>query len=87
MPDIKAQPYAEWLEECLRQLVDMQPASIGIVAIMPDGSTGTNYFNADNRDRLIMCESIQMDSLTEMIRVNAAALRELLLEDEEDEEE
>lgn len=82
MNDIKAQPYSQWLEECLRILVDLQPASIGIVTIMPDGSTGTNYWNADNRDRLIMCESIQLDSITELIRVNAQELRELLLEEE-----
>lgn len=85
MPDIKAQPYAEWLEECLKQLVEFQPVSIGIVAILPDGAVGTNYYNADNRDRLIMCESIQHDSLIELIRVNADTLRALLLEDEEEE--
>lgn len=86
MNDIKTQPYSQWLEACLRILVDLQPASIGIVTIMPDGSTGTNYWNADNRDRLIMCEAIQIDSLSELIRVNAEELRDILLGEEDEEE-
>ena len=84
MSDITKQPYSEWLEESLRELVEMEPQTIGIVTILPDGSTGTHYFQADNRDRLIMCESIMLDYLEALIEVNADHLRELLLgEDEE----
>ena len=87
MADIKAQPYAEWLEESLRELVELNPRTIGIVCIMTDGSTGTQYFNADNRDRTVMCEAIQIDSLVEMVKANADYLRELILEEDEDGEE
>lgn len=78
MADIMAQPYAEWLEESLRDLVDLNPQTIGIITILPDGSTGTQYYNADNRDRLIMCEALQIDMLDELIRVNADHLRDLI---------
>lgn len=86
MADITQQPYAEWLEASLRELVDLHPRTIGIVCIMPDGSTGTQYFNADNRDRTVMCEALQIDSLEELLRVNADHLRALILGEEEDEE-
>lgn len=84
MSDIRTQPYAEWLEDALREMVDLRPATIGIVTIMTDGSTGTRYFNADNRDRMVMCEAINIDYLDELIRVNADRLRQIL--DGEDDE-
>ena len=84
MADIRSQPYAEWLEDALREMVDLQPATIGIITIMPNGSTGTRYFNADNRDRMIMCEAINIDYLEELIRVNADGIRQIL--DGEDDE-
>lgn len=83
MSDIKAQPYAEWLEASLRELVELHPRTIGIITILPDGSTGTQYFNADNRDRLIMCEAINIDYLEELIRVNIDHIREMLEDDDE----
>lgn len=86
MADITKQPYAEWLEASLRELVELHPRTIGIVCIMPDGTTGTQYFNADNRDRTVMCEALQIDSLEELLRVNADHLRALILGEEEDEE-
>ena len=78
MPDIKAQPYAEWLEASLRQLVDLHPRSIGIVTIMPDGTTGTQYYNSDTRDLMIMRESIMIDYFAELMEANAGYLRKLL---------
>jgi hypothetical protein len=85
MTDIKAQPYAEWLESVLRQLVDMNPQAIGIVAIMPDGSTGTQYYNADARDLTIMREAIMLDYLTEFLANNADLLREIVDGEADDE--
>ena len=86
MADITQQPYAEWLEASLRELVDLHPRTIGIVCIMPDGTTGTQYFNADNRDRTVMCEALQIDSLEELIKANADYLRALILGEEGEEE-
>ena len=86
MADITAQPYAEWLEASLRELVELHPRTIGIITIMPDGTTGRQYFNADNRDRTVMCEALQNDSLIELLRVNADVLRAFILGEEEEEE-
>ena len=81
MSDITQQPYSEWLEDSLRELVELHPATIGIITIMPDGTTGTQYYNADNRDRLIMCEALHIDMLDNLLRINADHLRELLEEE------
>lgn len=82
MADITQQPYAEWLEASLRELVELHPRTIGIITIMPDGTTGTQYYNADNRDRTVMREALQIDSLIELLRVNADVLRALILGEE-----
>lgn len=84
MPDITKEPYAEWLEKALREMVNLKPSVIGITIIMPDGKTGTQYFNADNRDRLLMMEAIMIDYLEALIVANAESLRELLNEEEEE---
>lgn len=83
MKDITKQEYAEWLEDALREMVELEPETIGIVLIMPDGTTGTQYYNADNRDRLLMMEALMIDYLDSLITVNKDHLRELLEEDEE----
>ena len=84
MTDITKQPYAEWLESALQELVELHPQTIGIITILPDGSTGTQYFNADNRNRLIMCEALHIDMLDNLLRINADHLRELLEEEGDD---
>lgn len=86
MADITQQPYAEWLEASLRELVELHPRTIGIVCILPDGTTGTKYFKADNRDLLVMREAIHVDSLIELLRVNADALRDVILGEEDEDE-
>ena len=83
MKDITKQEYSEFLEEALREMVELEPETIGIVLIMPDGTTGTQYYNADNRDRLLMMEALMIDYLDDLIQVNADHLRELLKEDDE----
>lgn len=82
MADIMAQPYAEWLEEALQEMVGLDPQTIGIVFIRQDGSTGTLYYEADNRDRLIMCESIMLDYVEAFLRANAREIAEILNDDE-----
>lgn len=78
MNDIRKEPYAEWLEGTLRELVDLRPASIGMVTINEDGSTGTAYFNIRNRERWVMVQAIVQDNLIDFIKVNADAISEIL---------
>ena len=85
MADIRREPYAEWLEEALRDLVGLRPVSIGLVVLLPDGTTGTNYWQADGADRWAMIRSIAQDCLVDWVRVNADKIQEIL-NGEEDEE-
>lgn len=87
MTDIRKEPYAEWLEATLRSMVESKPQTIGMVAIMPDGTTGTTYYNMDNRDRLVMVESIMIDYFEQFIRANADYIKAILNGEEEDDAE
>lgn len=85
MADIRSEPYAAWLEGALPELVDMHPVSIGIVALLPDGGSATNYWEVNNADRWAMIRSIAQDCLVDWVRVNADKIQEIL-DGEEDEE-
>lgn len=78
MSDIRKQTYSVWLEETLGELVDLNPAHIGIVTINADGSTGTAYFDVRNSDRWLMVQAIIQDNLLDFLRFNAATIKQIL---------
>lgn len=78
MNDIRQEKYAKWLEETLRELVDLKPEHIGIVTINADGSTGTAYFDVRNSERWLMVETIIQDNLLDFMRVNADVINDIL---------
>lgn len=78
MTDIRKEPYAEWLEDTLRELVDLRPISIGVVTINKDGSTGTAYFNIRNWERFTMIQAMLQDNIMDYIRANADIISEIL---------
>jgi hypothetical protein len=82
MSDITEQPYSEWLEEALHDLVDLQPVSIGFVMILPDGATATKYYNADTRDITIFREAFGIDHLSMVFEANIDNIKRLLEEGE-----
>lgn len=83
MTDYTEKPYAGWMEEVLPQMVELDPVSIGIVAIMQDGTTGTAYFNTDNVERTIMVKAILEDALIDFVTLNRDYICSILNEDDE----
>lgn len=74
-------PYAQWLEQSLRNIIDLPVESICIITKMEDGEVGTGYWNAGVFDKLAFAGVIQQDAMLETLRVNG------FIEDEEDEDE
>ena len=81
MDDIKNAPYAEWLEECIRTLVGMDPSRIGLCATLEDGSTMTAYYQCDAQDKAVFAHHIQSDVTMDVIRANIGMIRDALEED------
>lgn len=88
MNDITETDYAEWLEEALRSLYQMEPVSIAIVLKDPEGNIGTTYFNCSVSDKTSMAAVIEQDSMFERLIINKEFLKQLIyrVEDEEDTE-
>lgn len=83
--DYETKPYAQWLEEVLPEMVELDPVSIGMVMIMPDGTVGTVYYNVDRHDMEVMQRAIADDSLIEFLKENADVVAQILAgEDGED---
>ena len=67
-------------------MVELDPVSIGLVMILPDGTTGTAYFNTDRGDIETMKQALDDDSLLEWVRANADIVAKILAGEEDDED-
>ena len=80
MTDFREIPYAEWLEEGLKLLLQEQPEKLGLVATMSDGTTMTGYYNADATDKAVFAHNIYTDAILDTVLCNIADIKEALNE-------
>lgn len=85
MSDINEVPYAEWLEKSLQAIVPLKPVSLCFAAAMPGGEVYTGYYNADATDKAVIAHNIQADITMDIIRTNAAIIKDMIEHCEEDE--
>ena len=81
LDEINTLPYAEWLENSLRNLMSMKIESICICTKSEDGGIGTGYWDCSMADKLVFSGIIQQDAMLETLRENG-----LVPMDEEDED-
>lgn len=75
---------ATWLESSISQIVAHKPRSLALVAIDDSGEVLTGYYNADVQDLAIMAHNIYSDAMLDVIRNNAALIKEMLEDAEDD---
>lgn len=68
--DLTKIEYASWLEETLREMIDLKPKSICLAAIFDDGNVGTCYYNATVQNKAIIAHRVYTDSILETIENN-----------------
>lgn len=83
--EIENTPYAEWLEESVKSILDFKPDSMALVAMHDDGMTLTAYYEAGPKEMSLFVHNIQADFVMELIEQNIASIREMLEKDEDDE--
>lgn len=83
MSDITSQPWAEWLENSLETVMDIEPECLCIVAKKPDGAVFTGYYNADATDKTVFAHNIQSDVTMDIIRANIDEIKRMLEEGED----
>ena len=75
MANVFETPYAEWLEEFIKTIVDLRPTKIGVCAILPDGCSLTGYYGGcGHQDKAIMGYQMQLDATMDVVKANAGAI-------------
>ena len=73
-------PYAEWLENALKELLDLPVKGICMAAIVGDkGDIYTNYHNVAMADKLVIAGLIQQDAMIDTMVANG-----MIQEEDED---
>lgn len=80
-------PYAQWLDDTMMQLLEINPVCITINAITDDGEVLSGYWNCNANSRAIIMDAMRNDSLLEYIEDNKDTILEILNGEEEDEDE
>lgn len=82
--DITQMPYARWIENTLRDIMDFNINGIALAAIAETGETYISYYNMNMVDKLTIAGLIQQDSMMDSLKANGFISYE---EDEENEDE
>ena len=79
---------AEFLEDAVQGLFDLNPNAIAIVAINDDlGIAGTQYYGCGVEDKGRMIHHINEDVVMDIILNNADTIRDILMDDGNDDDE
>ena len=81
--DPSSLPYAEWLENSLRNLASKRVDSLCIMAVTEDSEVLTGYYNCSVSDKFLMSGYLNQDAMIETLQANGLIPSD---EDEEDEE-
>lgn len=85
---IEETPYAEWLEESVKAILDFAPDSMALVAMRDsDGMALTAYYQASVEDKGKVITNILSDFIMELLENNAPTLRNIVMDAENDEDE
>ena len=81
-------PYAQWLDDTMMQLLEINPVCITINAITDDGEVLSGYWNCNANSRAIIMDAMRNDSLLEYIEDNRETILTILndMDGEEDDE-
>ena len=82
--DFSTRPYAQWLEDTIRELVSIDPLCIAMQMRDEEGKTYTCYWNCNRNDRAVMVDAIHDDDLLDLIRNNKELILDILNEEDDD---
>lgn len=63
-------PYAEFLEQTLKELITMPVKGIALNAVLNDGSVYTAYHNVSMNNKLTISGLVQQDATIDFLKVN-----------------
>lgn len=78
MDDITKKPYAAWLEDALKTVVETGAKKMCVAAILPNGEVFTGYYNADATDKALFAHNIQSDVTMDIIMANIDTIKKAM---------
>lgn len=83
--DEKLKPYAVFLEDFIKQLIEYQPEKVGVCAILPGGEILTGYCgDVGCQDKAVMAHNINCDAIMDSVVANAKMIVQAAEEQEEE---
>lgn len=71
---LKDMEFAQWLEDVIRSMFELNPDKMCFVAHTPAGETMTAYFNANAEDMAAFAHHINSDVIMEIVTKNAGMI-------------
>lgn len=84
--DFTDKPYAQWVEDTIQQLFEVDPTSIAMEMRDDKGQIYTCYWEVSRDDRACMIGAMQDDDLLDFLAVNKDVVIEILNREEDDED-
>ena len=85
--DWTEKPFASWLEDTIRELVNANPIAIAMEMVDDAGLVSTCYYNTSANDRACMIDAMRDDARWEWLYENREEIRAILSEDGDDDDE
>ena len=77
---------SEWFLTIAPQMFNSDMEAVSVVGIDKERNLKSVYWNCSPQDRALMIHALMSDNLMVMIRANAEEIREMILDDDEEEE-
>ena len=84
--DWTEKPFASWLEDTIRELVNANPVAIAMEMVDETGLVSTCYYNVSCNDRACMIDAMRDDTRWEWLYDNREEIRAILSEDGDDDD-
>ena len=78
MNDWQSKPYAPWLENVIRELVEADPVCVAIEMLNKSGKVLTCYYDVSSDDRARLIGGMIDDDRVEFIKNNRELIKEIL---------
>ena len=83
---LKDMAFAQWLEDVIHSMFDLNPDKMCFVAHTPGGETMTAYFNAEAEDMANFAHHINSDVVMEIVLNNAGRILEAAMDPGDDDD-
>lgn len=75
--NVMESPYAEFLEDMIRLIMEHKPTHIAVSTLNPDDTYVTGYFgDCNQQDKALLAHSIYSDSIMDIVFANARMILE-----------